>query len=284
MAKGPEGVIILVLAAQTALASWRLPACLLACCLTPRSASGYGMSVLPPAPISGGVLATLAAVALTLLSGCEAPHLAGTNDAALEYEVRPDPATGTTVDAELAAAGIKARISSALAPSDVDATATGTIRVVVDADTAGAVDDLLAWRGGIRVSRSDDGVVLAPPDTTGIRPMSALGRSGEAEERWWQGTGEAVARAVRTTKVDAGPVLFAERLPDGEYRTRVAVSPPVVTLGVGGTPIYNIAPIERGAPWPSPFRPSRRPCFRRSGRATPAAASYSRGDRRSSRP
>ncbi len=187
-------------------------------------------------------LLTLALAAAS--TGCEPPHLAGTNDAALEYEVRPDPATGTTIDAQLAAAGIKARISSALAPSDVDATASGTVRVVVDADVAGAVDDLLAWRGGIRVSRSDDAMVVAPLDTTGLRPMSSQGPAGE--ERWWQGTGEAVARAVRTTKVDTGHILFAEKLAGGEYRTRVAVAPPVVTLGFGATPIDNIQPIERG--------------------------------------
>ena len=130
----------------------------------------------------------LAAAALAALTGCEAPHLAGTNDAALEYEVRPDPATGTTLDAQLAAAGVKARISSALAPSDVDTTGSGAVRVVVDADVAGAVDDLLAWRGGIRVSRSDDGLVLAPIDTTGLRPMSAPAQVGAGaaggEERW----------------------------------------------------------------------------------------------------
>jgi RsiW-degrading membrane proteinase PrsW (M82 family) len=192
----------------------------------------------------------IAAIALAFAfasAGCEAPHLAGTNDAALEYEVRPDPATGTTLDAQLAAAGVKARISSALAPSDVDTTESGAVRVVVDADVAGAVDDLLAWRGGIRVSRSDDGMVLAPIDTTGLRPMSAPAPGTPAgEERWWQGTGEAVARAVRTTKLDTGHVAFAEKLPNGEYRTRVAISPPVVTLGFGATPIDNIQPIERG--------------------------------------
>ncbi len=210
-------------------------------------------------PAASALAARALACLALFLMGCEAPHLAGTNDATLEYEVRPDPAssssssstgTATPLDAKLAAAGVKARISSALAPSDVDTTASGTVRVVVDADVAGAVDDLLAWRGGIRVSRSDDGMVLSPPETTDLRPMSAPGLAGEArearEERWWQGTGEAVARAVRTTKVDAGHVLFAEKLPNGEYRTRIGVSPPVATLGFGATPIDNIQPIERG--------------------------------------
>ena len=182
---------------------------------------------------------------LTYLAGCSAPHLAGTNDAALEYEIRPDPTTGAALDATLAAAGVKARISAALAPSDVDTTAGSHVRVVVDADIAGAVDDLLAWRGGIRVSRSDDGIALAPLDTTDLRPMSSPG-DGHGEERWWQGTGEAVARAVRTTKLDPGHRAFAQRLPNGEYRTRVTLSPPIVTLGFGQAPIASILPIDRG--------------------------------------
>lgn len=190
------------------------------------------------------LVASPASLALLLLTGCQAPHLAGTNDAALEYEVRPDPVTGATLDASLAAAGVKARLSSALVPSDVDTTEPGHVRVVVDADVAGAVDDLLAWRGGIRVARGDDGVVLAPTDSSGVRPMSAQGPGGE--ERWWQGTGEAVARVVRTSKLDPGHIAFAERLPNGEYRTRVSVSPPIVTLGFGATPIDDIRPIERG--------------------------------------
>src|SRR5208283_3882865 len=118
---------------------------------------------------------------------------------------------GTTLDVSLAAVGVKSRITSALAPSDVTADEAGHVRVVVDADSAGAVDELLAWRGGIRVARSDDGVVLAPADTSDLRPMSTQGPGGE--ERWWQGTGEAVARAVRTTKLDPGHLAFAERLP-----------------------------------------------------------------------
>ncbi len=176
--------------------------------------------------------------------GCEMPHLAGTNDAALEYEILPDPASKTAMDPQLAAAGVKARLSSAMVPSDVDATDTGHVRVVVDADIAGAVDDLLTWRGGIRVGRSDDTFQLPVVDTTGLQPMSAPAPGGE--QRWWQGPGEAVARAIRTAPKDPGHLTFAEHLPNGEYRTRVTASPPIATLGVEATPIANVSPIQRG--------------------------------------
>jgi RsiW-degrading membrane proteinase PrsW (M82 family) len=184
------------------------------------------------------------ALALLSLTGCSMPHLAGTNDAVLEYAIQPDPATGATLDAALTAAGVKARISSAMVPSDVDVTAQGRVRVVVDADIAGAVDDLVQWRGGVRVSREDPGYVLSPTSTDGLTPMTA-GSAG-AEQRWWQGPGDAIARAVRDTKLDAGHLAFAEKLPSGEYRTRVAVSPPIVTLGYAQTPIGNLSPLDHG--------------------------------------
>jgi RsiW-degrading membrane proteinase PrsW (M82 family) len=100
-----------------------------------------------------------------LLCGCSLPHLAGTNDAQLEYETPVDPA----VPAALAAVAVKSRISSALVPSDVVATEAGRVRVVVDADVAGGVDALLHWRGGIDVRRDAE----APPVVTlGIPPAT----------------------------------------------------------------------------------------------------------------
>src|SRR5579872_7158144 len=84
-----------------------------------------------------------------LAMGCSLPHLAGTNDAALEY------AAGSTAEGEappsaaLVAAGMKARLASAQIPADVEA--DDRVRVVVDADIAGAVDELLTWRGGVAV-------------------------------------------------------------------------------------------------------------------------------------
>jgi RsiW-degrading membrane proteinase PrsW (M82 family) len=95
----------------------------------------------------------LALVATLALAGCS-PHLAGTNDAALEYEVDADPATGRPLDAESAAVRAKARLSAAQISADVDPTPDGRhIRVVVDADATGAVDALVSWRGGLTASR-----------------------------------------------------------------------------------------------------------------------------------
>ncbi len=96
------------------------------------------------------------------------PHLAGTNDAELEYEPQGDPA----VPAALAAVGVKSRLSSALVPSDVEAIGDGSagrVRVVVDADVAGGVDALLRWRGGIDVRRD----AQSPPVVTlGVAPAA----------------------------------------------------------------------------------------------------------------
>jgi RsiW-degrading membrane proteinase PrsW (M82 family) len=179
--------------------------------------------------------------------GCSTPHLAGTNDAALEYVVDPDPSTRETLDSALTAAGVKSRLASAQVMADVEAVETGRVRVVVDADIAGAVDDLLVWRGGLHAMRVDAGYVLAPSAAAaaGVHPVSAAGPEGE--ERWLQGPGDAVGRAIRETKLDAAHAAFAERMPEGgEWRTRIADLPPLVDLGVGDAAILSIAPLLRG--------------------------------------
>ncbi len=163
------------------------------------------VSRLPLPPLA---LATLAIVAALLATGCGRTgvvgslfslfgHLAGTNDAALEYVVDPEPTTGKAVETDLAAAGVKSRLAAGQITADVSVTDEGHVRVVVDADVAGVADDLVAWRGGLRALRADTGYVMAPPDPTGLRPMSAPGPEGE--ERWWQGPSEAVGRAVHDT-------------------------------------------------------------------------------------
>jgi RsiW-degrading membrane proteinase PrsW (M82 family) len=203
------------------------------------------------------------AVALAFASmaalGCST-HLAGTNDAELEYAVAEAPSDSAGQPAApaggaLAAAGVKARLVAAQVPADVDARiAEGTgdaravrIRVVVDADVAGAVDGLVTWRGGLAVARVDGAYSLAPPNTTGLRPMIETAPDGSID-RWWQGSTADVARAVREARLDPGHAAFVERLPGGggEARTRVVAMPPIVELGLPGAPIDAIEPREHG--------------------------------------
>jgi RsiW-degrading membrane proteinase PrsW (M82 family) len=84
-----------------------------------------------------------------------APNLAGTNDAALEYAIDPDPQAATPLDAELVASRVKARLSAAEIAADVDATPEGRVRVVVDADAASTIDALVTWRGGLTLLHAD---------------------------------------------------------------------------------------------------------------------------------
>jgi len=115
------------------------------------------LALRPPTALA---LVTAAAIAAALVCvGCAAAgspfgHLAGTNDAALEYVVDPEPATGKTLDADLAAMGVKARLASGQIMADVSVTEEGHVRVEVDADVAGAADDLVVWRGGLRALRA----------------------------------------------------------------------------------------------------------------------------------
>jgi RsiW-degrading membrane proteinase PrsW (M82 family) len=208
------------------------------------------------------LLGTLCAVCLLACLGCSAAsspfgHLAGSNDAALEYVVDPDPVTGKTLEPSIVATGVKSRLGAGQIMAEVSATDEGRVRVVVDADVAGTADDLVVWRGGLRALRADDGYVLFPPDTTGVQPMSAAGADGE--ERWWQGSAEAVGRVVREAKLDAEHIVFAERLPGStEWRTRVAALPPLVALGIGAAPIQSISPLLHGRALALGFAPDAR--------------------------
>jgi protease PrsW len=108
----------------------------------------------------------LAALALCLvaLTGC-APHLAGTNDAAVDYEVDVDPASAQALDPALAAARVQARLSAAQISADVQVDGQ-RVRIVVDADATANVDSLLLWRGGLTASRAGataSGSATVPP-------------------------------------------------------------------------------------------------------------------------
>ncbi len=97
----------------------------------------------------------LVAACVVALLGCS-PHLAGTNDAALEYEIDADPASGKILDAEVAAVEAKARLSAAQVVADVGETSSHRgVRVEVDADAATSVDSLLLWRGGLSAYRAE---------------------------------------------------------------------------------------------------------------------------------
>jgi RsiW-degrading membrane proteinase PrsW (M82 family) len=206
-------------------------------------------------PVRGIARAACALCALALV-GCS-PGLAGTNDAALVYFADADPSSGAEVTGAALAAGVKARLSSAQIAADVDAIEAGRVRVVVDADAAGSVDALLLWRGGLRAYRLDDALPIAPPETSGLRPLTAPAADGRVE-RWWQGSAEAVSRAVLETKLDADHVALAERLPSGEWRTRVAISPPLAELGVGPASIASIETTRRGRAVALTFSPGAR--------------------------
>jgi RsiW-degrading membrane proteinase PrsW (M82 family) len=188
-------------------------------------------------------------LACLVMTACS-PRLAGTNDAALDYRVEPDPESGRVVDASRAAAAVKARLVAAQTMADVEATPGGGVRVLVDADAAGAVDSLLRWRGGLEAHFVDDQTPLEAANTTGLVPAT---RAGAA--RWWQGDAESVSRAVSEAKVDPAHAAFAERLPGGLWRTRVVTSSPAAVFGLGQSEIRSIDAARRGRALALTFAP-----------------------------
>jgi RsiW-degrading membrane proteinase PrsW (M82 family) len=104
------------------------------------------------------------ALACALLAGAATgctPHLAGTNDAALEYTMKPGPAGPPPLDLHTLSRRIKSRLIAAGVAADVqriqpDAAsgAPGRIRVVVDADVVDPVNALILWPGDVSVYRA----------------------------------------------------------------------------------------------------------------------------------
>src|SRR5262249_29906721 len=86
--------------------------------MLPHSAPSAQATRASRAPVT---LATLTVAFALLLSGCST-HLAGTNDAELEYRVETDPASGQTaaLSATVAASDVKCRLSAAQSMADVD--------------------------------------------------------------------------------------------------------------------------------------------------------------------
>jgi len=153
----------------------------------------------------------IALAALALL-GCS-PHLVGTNDAALHYAIDADPGHEPPAAAVVALA-FQERLSAAQVIADVDETSDG-VRVVVDADGAGAVDALARWRGGIAVYRIDDALSPSPS-------------------------------ASSATTLDAAHVALSERTQGGAWQTLVTHAPAVLTLGFGEAAIQAIATASHG--------------------------------------
>jgi protease PrsW len=171
------------------------------------------------------------------LAGCS-PHLAGTNDASLEYEVEADPATGELLDVSVAAALVRARLSAAQISADVDVDGR-RIRVVIDADGAGAVDSLLLWRGGLTVLRGDRGGASAP------RADAAPVASAEAPP-----IDEIPIASVDTAlRGRALALTFAPAARDRVAAERSSNPDAVVTLARGRTPLASV-PIEEALATP----------------------------------
>jgi RsiW-degrading membrane proteinase PrsW (M82 family) len=144
----------------------------------------------------------MALVAL-VTTGCST-HLAGTNDAAIEYRIGAEQDAGKSADPATAAALVKARLGAAQTLADVDVTPTGTVRVVVDGEAASAVDALLRWRGGLDAYLVDE---AAAPDAA---------------------------------KNDPAHAVLSQRLSDTAWQTRVLDAPPVVTVGIDPFPFTSV--------------------------------------------
>ncbi len=176
-------------------------------------------------------------------AGC-APALAGTNDAALDFEVTPAaeaPVTEAPAPGSDLAQRVKARLDAADIAASVDVERPGAVRVVTDAEAASAVDQLLGWPGGIAAYRVDDDVTLAPRPaaTRDLRARSRVRPEG-GTERWWEGSSDAVHRLVSETPVDARHLAFAERVSDDLWRTRVVQTPALQSLGGAVAPFTAI--------------------------------------------
>ncbi len=135
------------------------------------------------------------------------PHLAGTNDAALEYRVEADQGA-KGVDPATAAASVKGRLNAAQTLADVDVTPAGTVRVVVDSEAATAVDALLHWRGGLDAYLVDD--------------------------------------AADPAHLDPAHAALAERTGDTTWRTCVVATPPVVRIGTREIPFTSVDAVLHG--------------------------------------
>ena len=172
---------------------------------------------------------TLALLGLGGLSlGCS-EHLLGTHDVEIDYEVLETRAPGIdgaspAVGAEAARNPILRRLAAAQINADVEPSTARHLRITVEEDAADGLDEMLAWRGGLAVYRLDPAYVFTPRDLAGLVPRASTAKDGTIE-RYFTGSRDAVAHAVRAATVDADHRVLLEWVDPYTARTRVVRVP-----------------------------------------------------------
>jgi RsiW-degrading membrane proteinase PrsW (M82 family) len=147
-----------------------------------------------------GFVALLVAAFASL--GCSV-HPLGTNDVALAYRIHVE-AGAKEPDLEAVAEDVRTRLAAAQVTADVNPT-EGGLSVTVDRDAADAVEELLAWRGGLAVYD--------------VAPTRTL-----------EGPTDEIAERARTEKVASDEKALVLRVSEERARLVVAKRPPRVDL------------------------------------------------------
>ncbi len=166
-------------------------------------------------------LLAAAALFLALVTGCN-QHLLATHDVRLDYAVQP-PA-----DLEKVRYGVLARLGAARITAEVKADEPDVLHVTVDEQSAEGVDELLTWRGGLRIYRLDPSYAFEPASREGLNAKT-FAPPGQRAERYFVGDSEAVFHAVRGTPAEPGDFMVVDT--EGKFaRTRAVVDPPLLDL------------------------------------------------------
>src|SRR5262249_7206315 len=121
--------------------------------------------------------ATLLCLLVSLMTGCS-EHLAGTHDVELEYEIANDD--GKAPPLEATRNGVLFRLAAVQLTAEVETTAPNRLRVVIDADYAPTVEDLIEWRGGLKAHLVDP--ACAPPGGPRSGPLTEVRRITQTEK------------------------------------------------------------------------------------------------------
>lgn len=179
--------------------------------------------------------ALLVAMLIAVLAlGCSA-HVAGSDDIELSYAT--EGAAPTTAFGENLRALVLRRFSAAQIGAEViedDA----QVRIIVDEALAATADELATWRGTLLLMEPDPAHTIAPTDTRGLTEATQTQPDG-AVERYWEGSQEAVARAVLEAPPDRDHRVVAEAVyptsgsRELRFRTRVVRAVAVDEIGDG---------------------------------------------------